>query len=131
MLYNWSSNAILATPVKYLTDTSTIATFKEKITYLTKRGFKLVFNIIYNVASKAVKKYLEEENIRLKLVEPHNPRVNAAERVVQTFKNHTIEGLSTCDEKVPSVLRSKLIKQAQETLNMLQTPPTHPHSQRL
>ena len=85
-----------------------------------------MFNIIENVASKAVKKYLEEENIRLKLVEPHNPRVNAAERVVQTFKNHTIEGLSTCDEKVPSVLRSKLIKQAQETLNMLQTPPTHP-----
>lgn len=32
LLYNWSSNAILATLMKYLKDESTIATFKGNIT---------------------------------------------------------------------------------------------------
>ena len=58
VMYYWSSNGILATPVKYLKDKSIIETFKENITYLTKRGFKPVFNIIDNVASKSFKKYL-------------------------------------------------------------------------
>ena len=75
MLYKWSSNAILSTLVKYLKDTSTIEKLKLNITYLTKGGFKPVLNIIDNVASKAVKKYLEDYNIKLQLVEPHNHRV--------------------------------------------------------
>ena len=99
-----SSNAILATSVKDLTDTYTIEKFKEKITYLTKRGFKPVFNTIDNVLSKAVKKYLDDDNIKLQLVEPHNHRVNTAERAIQTFKNHTIAGLSTCDENFTIIL---------------------------
>ena len=126
MLYYWSSNAIIATPVKYLTNTSTIATFKEKIAYITKRGFKPEFIIIYNVASTAVKKYIDEENIKIKLFEPHNHRVNAAEHEIQTFKNHTIAHLSTYDEKFTSVLWCKLIKQAQDTLKMLRTSCTEP-----
>ena len=36
VLYNWSSNDILETLVKDLIETSTIATFKEKIPYKTK-----------------------------------------------------------------------------------------------
>ena len=86
-----------------------IAAFKENITYLKKRGFKSVFNIIDNLASKSVNKYLEKDNIKLKLIEPHNHRVNAAESAIKTFKNHTIAGLSTCDGKFPSVLWFKVI----------------------
>ena len=82
---------------RYLNDSN----FKENITYLTKIGFKSVFNIIDNLYSKAFKKYLEEDNIKLQLVEPHNHRINAAECAIQTFKNYTIAGLSTCDEKFP------------------------------
>ena len=43
VLYDWSYNAILATPRKYLKDDSIVATFKENITYLTKWGFKPKF----------------------------------------------------------------------------------------
>ena len=46
--------------------------------------------------------------------------------MIQTFKNHTIAGLSTCGENISSVLWCKLIKQAQDKLNMLQTSRTHP-----
>ena len=37
------------------------ATFRDNITYLKARGFKPSFNIIDNVASKTVQKYLEDE----------------------------------------------------------------------
>ena len=91
-----------------------------------KGNLKLVFNIIDNIATKSVKSFLEDEGIKMQLVEPHNHRSNAAERAIQTFKNHTIAGLCTCDENFPSVLWCKLIKQAQDTLNMLRTSRVHP-----
>ena len=62
----------------------------------------------------------------MQLVKPHNNRSNAAERAIQTFKNHTIAGLCTCDKDFPSVLWFKLIKRAQDTLNMLRTSRVHP-----
>ena len=85
-----------------------------------------MFNIIDNVATKAVKSYLEDKGIKMQLTEPHNHHYNAAERAIQTFKNHTIAGLCTCDGDFPSVLWCKLIKQEQDTLNMLCTSRVHP-----
>ena len=112
--------------MKYLTDTYTIATFKENIIYLTKRGFKPVFKIIDNLASKEVKKYLEYENIKMQLLEPHNHCVNAAECAIHNYNNHTIAGLITCDENFPVILWCRLIKKEKDTLNMLRTSHTHP-----
>ena len=81
------------------------------IEYFKKRNFKPVFNIIDNVATKAVKTYLENEGINMQLVEQHNHRSNAAEQAIKTFKNHTIAGLCTCDEDFSSVLWCKVIQQ--------------------
>ena len=105
---------------------TTVEAFKTNIEYLKKRNFKPVFNIVDNVATKAVKSYLEDKGIKMQLVEPHNHRSNTAERAIQTFNNHTIAGLCTCNEDFPSVLWCKLIKQAQDTLNMLRTSRVHP-----
>jgi hypothetical protein len=126
IMYDWTTNAILATPIKDAKTNTIVESFKKNIQYLTKRGFKPVFNIIDNVATTAVKEYLETEQIKMQLVEPHNHRVNAAERAIQTFKNHTIAGLSIVDEEFPSMLWSKIIHQAQDTLNMLRTSRVHP-----
>ena len=79
-----------------------VSCFKQQITYLTKRGFKPIINIIDNVASKAVQAYLEVDKVNIQLVEPHNHRVNSAEQAIQTFKNHLIAGLSTCNASFPS-----------------------------
>ena len=84
------------------------------------------FNIIDNVASKVILSYLEEAKIGVQLVEPHNHRVNAAERAIQTFKNLFISGLSTCDDSFPTILWSRLVKQCQDSCNMLQTSRVHP-----
>ena len=87
IIYDWKKNAVLETSVKNMAEETIVSCFKQKITYLTIIGFKSILNIIVNVASKAVQAYLEEENVNIQLVEPYNHRVNAAERVIQTFNN--------------------------------------------
>ena len=63
----------------------------------------------------------------MQLVEPHNHRVNAAERAIQTFKNHFIAGLCNTDEQFPAQLWNRLIEQDQDSLNMLRMSRAHPH----
>ena len=82
---------------------------------MSKRGFKPIYNIIDNAATKTIKTYLESENIKVQFVTPYDHRVNAAERAIQTFKNHTISGLCICDKAFLSILWCKLIKQSQDT----------------
>ena len=100
--------------------------FQNHIKYITKRGFKPSLNIIDNVASKAIKFYLQEENTQMKLFEPHNHQVNAEEREIQTSNNHFIDGISIGEEKFPTILWSYLIIQAQYSLNLLRTSRVHP-----
>ena len=86
-------------------DKTIICVFKEKIEYLTSRGFKPKFNILDNIASKAIVKFLKNDcKIGMQLVEPNNPRANAAERAIQTFKNHMIAGFCTFDSNFPIAL---------------------------
>ena len=126
IVYDWTTNAILATPVKNMAEETIVSCFKQKITYLTKRGFKPILNIIDNVASKAVQAYLEAENVSIQLVEPHNHRLNAAERTIQTFQNHLISGLSTWDASFPLLLWNNIVPQSQDYLNILRTSRVHP-----
>ena len=53
------------------------------------------------------------------MVEPHNHRVNAAERAIQTFKDAFIAALATTDVDFPLQLWDKLAPQVQDTLNLL------------
>jgi hypothetical protein len=79
------------------------------------------------VATKTIQTYLEANDINiLQLVEPHNHRVNAAEQAIQTFKNHMIAGLSTCNEQFPSLLWDRIAPQSQDSLNLLRTSRAHP-----
>ena len=52
------------------------------------------------------------------MVEPYNKQVNAAERALRTFKNHIIAGLCTTNKIFLIQLWDRLIKQAEDTLNM-------------
>ena len=77
ILYDWTTNEILAAPIKDAKYETTIEYFQTHIEYITRRGFKPSFNIIDNVAPKAIKVYLQEENIQMQLFEPHNHQVNS------------------------------------------------------
>jgi hypothetical protein len=56
-------------------------------------------NIIDNQATKHIKASLTEQQCKLQLIEPHNHRMNTAERVIQTFKDAFIAALTTIGSK--------------------------------
>jgi hypothetical protein len=55
---------------------------------LSNAGLKPELQVMDNECSKAFRQYLTDEHIDLQLVPPHINRQNAAERAIQTFKNH-------------------------------------------
>jgi hypothetical protein len=71
-----------------------------------------------NQATKVIKAYLQPQNIRLQLAEPHNHRVNAAEQAFQTFKNRFLGALGTTNINFPIQLWDKLSPQVQHLINL-------------
>jgi hypothetical protein len=72
-----------------------------------------------NQATKHIKAFLTEQQCQLQLVEPHNHRLNVAERAIQTFKDAFIAALATTDSNFPLQLWDKITPQVQNTLNMM------------
>ena len=92
---------------------------KKHFDKLTSKGFKPKLNIMDNQATKHIKAFLSQNNCDLQLVEPHNHRVNVAERAIQTFKDAFIAALATTDVDFPIQLWDKLTPQVQTCLNLM------------
>ena len=125
--YFYSLNAIIVWPMPNRADNAMVATFKDIIEHLKSCGHQPQLNVMDNECSKAVKTYINSENINIQLVEPHDHHVNAAERAIQTFKHHFIAGLATVDIDFPIQLWDEFLPQAQMTLNMLRTSRQNPN----
>jgi hypothetical protein len=119
VLYHYEANAILATPVAGLDDKSIFKAYKMHFDNLISKGYKPKINIMDNQATKHIKVFLTEQQCQLQLVEPHNHRLNATERAIQTFKDAFIAALATTDSNFPLQLWDKIAPQVQNTLNMM------------
>jgi hypothetical protein len=85
-------------------------------------------NVMDNQATKYIKNILTTKDCALQVVEPHNHRVNTAERAIQTFKDAFIAALATTDSEFPlQLLWDKLAPQVQNTLNLLQRAKINPN----
>ena len=118
-VYGYGPNAILVRAIRNRSDAEMIKAYESIYKYLDSKGFKPRLNVTDNECSKTIKEYIEGEGATIQLVEPDNHRANAAERAIQTFKNHFIAGLSTVDPSFPMQLWDELLPQAQDTLNLL------------
>ena len=119
--YAYQPNAILVRPMKSRSATCMVEAYKSVYDYLSDRGFKPKLNVMDNECSKVVKSYIKSQQVTLQLAEPDNHRSNAAERAIQTFKNHFIAGLATVDPAFPMQLWCHLLEQAELTLNLMRT----------
>ena len=119
VVYHYETNAIMATPIAGLDDRTIFNAYKAIFQELTAKGFKPKLNVMDNQATKYIKQFLTEEECKLQLVEPHNHRVNAAERAIQTFKDAFIAALATTDRDFPLQLWDKLTPQIITCLNLL------------
>jgi hypothetical protein len=119
VLYHYIANAILAMPIAGLDDSSIFNTYKMQFEGLASKGFKPKINIMDNQATKHIKALLTEQQCKLQLVEPHNHRMNALERAIQTFKDAFIAALTTTNCRFPLQLWDKIMPQGQDTLDLM------------
>jgi hypothetical protein len=121
LTYVYDINAILVRPMESRKKASMEKAFKDIYSYLTMKNFKPKLHIMDNECSKTIKTFIQEQGTKIKFVKPHIHRVNAAERAIQTFKNHFIAGLCTVNKLFPIQLWNELLPQAELTVNLLRT----------
>jgi hypothetical protein len=93
---------------------------------LAAKGFKPKLNVMDNQATKHIENFLTKNKCKVQLVEPHNHRVNAAERAIQTFKDAFIAALATTDSDFPLQSWDRLTPQVQDKLNMMRASRVNP-----
>ena len=126
VMYHYETNAILVKAIANVDDRSICEAYKELFEILENKGYKPKMNVMDNQATKHIKKFLTKKGCDLQIVEPHNHRVNAAERAIQTFKDAFIAALATTDRDFPLQLWDKLAPQVQDTLNLLRASRINP-----
>jgi hypothetical protein len=117
--FDYDTNYIFALPFNSTSDKDIMDAFQQVHQILTAKGYKPVFNVTDNQAATPIKTYMAQHNGSVQFVEPNNHHVNAAERAIQTFKNHFISGLCTTDPNFPFQLWNHLTNQAVITCNIL------------
>ena len=86
---------------------------------LCSRGLTPNIHVLENEYSKVLKEYIEEENENFQLMSPHLHWQNAAERAIQSFKNHFIAGIVSTHKYSPFHLWCHILPQYIFTLNLL------------
>jgi hypothetical protein len=114
-----STATTFAEPMKSRTGAERLAAYKRVHTLLSRRGLKPQLQKLDNEASKELLQFMTTEAIDYQLVPPSMHRQNAAERAIQTFKNHFISTLCGNDKDFPMHLWDRLLPQALLTLNLL------------
>jgi hypothetical protein len=115
VLYTQDDNAILVEPLKNRSEAEQL---KAYTTLLTRAGKGLALTLHW--MDNGLKDLLSMQfNLKYQLVPPHIHQRNAAERAIQTFKNHFIAGLCSAAEDFPLRLWDKLLLQAELTINLL------------
>lgn len=117
--YEYDSNTIHAEALKSRTGNSIKQAYQIIRDLLVHRGLSPKIHILDNECSQILKEYMDDENETYQLVPPHLHRRNAAERAIQTFKNHFLAGLMSTNPKFPFYLWCRLLPQAVTTLNLL------------
>ena len=126
IVYDYDSNAILAEALQNR-QAGNIKIAWEKIHgTLVNRGAAPKLYIMDNEASQELKSAMTKKDIQFELVPPMVHRRNAAERAIQTFKDHFIAGLASVDPQFPIQEWDRLLPQATITLNLLRNTRVNP-----
>jgi hypothetical protein len=121
VLYDYDSNAILSKPIKTRQASEITNAFTKLHGRLRLNGYASELHILDNECSDALKTAFRKNDVAYQLVPPHVHGRNAAERAIQTWKNHFCSGLAICDPKFPLTEWDLLMPQADLTLNLLRS----------
>jgi hypothetical protein len=124
--YVYDCNYIKVIPMKSRSALEWVNAYHHIHQELTVKGFRPKLQTLDNEASAALKNFFTTNDVQFQLVPPHCHHRNAAERVIRTFKEHFVAGLSLVDPTFPLHLWDRLLPQAEITLNLLRTSRLHP-----
>ena len=119
VLYDHDRNAILAEPLTSCSERKFIRVTLVPHSYLSARGLTPQYQMLDNECPGGLKHFLRDFSINFQLVPPHLHRINAAERAIQTYKDHLVAGLSSYDPNFSLYLWDRLIPHATLTLKIL------------
>ena len=119
VLYNHDSKTILADPLTSRNEHELIQATRVLHAYLSDRGLTPQYQMLDNECPGGPKTFLREASVKFQLVPPDLHHTNAAERAIQTYKDHLISSLSSCDPNLPSHIWDRLIPHATLTLNLI------------
>ena len=124
--YHPPSNAILGVPLKNRQAATITKAWKLLHDQFSVGGLQPSTWILDNETSSELRTAMIKKKLNYQLVPPHNHRANAAERAIQSFKNHFKAGLASLDPDFPIAEWDRLLTQAFLTLNLLRTASTNP-----
>ena len=127
VIYHYDSNAILVRPLRNRTGKSIATAYMDIFNLLKSRGIEPKTFILDNETSTTLLNAFENEGVKYQLVPPHMHRRNAAERAIQSWKEHFIAGLSSLHPEFPMLEWDRLIDQGMMTLNMLRNARVNPN----
>jgi hypothetical protein len=126
VVYDYDSNAILVETLKTRQAGEIKTAWLKMHLTLTRHGSTPNLYILDNEASSELKNAMIKYKVNYQLAPPHIHRQNAAERAIQTFKNHFLAGLATADPAYPVAEWDRLLPQAVLTLNLLRNSRVNP-----
>ena len=102
ILYYYDSNSILSIPIKNRQAKSIDDAWKICYIRLKNNGHAPDLHLLDNECSDLLKSSFRKQNIAFQRVPPHTHCRNAVERAIQTWKNHFLFKLATCDPHYPA-----------------------------
>jgi hypothetical protein len=99
--YNYDANSIHAIPIINRQADTIVKAWKNIHSIFLKSGSAPSTYVQDNEISHIMRDAFTDASVAFQLIPPHNHRANAAERAIQTFKNHFITILSGIDPQFP------------------------------
>ncbi len=96
-----------------------IAAFMDILANLNAPGYAPTLNVMDSECSKAIEAHIRSNHMDIHLYPLHNHQINAAKRVIATFKEHFISALATVDRSCLLQLWDDFLLQVELTLNLL------------
>jgi hypothetical protein len=119
VLYYYDTNNIPTNPMKNRGDQEMVRAYNKLVQELIDHGFKPRLQRLDIECSKLLGSLLNQHDIQFQLAPVHMHRRNAAEKAIQTFKNHMVAGLCSVDPNFPLRLWDRLLPQATITINLM------------
>ena len=121
IMYDYDSNAILSVAVPNRRGSSIRDAWLKVFNRLRDNGYPPKLHILDNECSTDMKNAFKKNDVDFQRVPTHQHRRNAAERAIQTWKNHFIAGIASTDPTFPLNAWDYFLPQCDLTLILLRS----------